>query len=491
MPKKNKATKNEQPYAPRWERYFDQESHAFYYYNVETKVSQWEKPEELMTEAQQQKIQLEKQKQKDFFHKMEQTIFTKLSSGKGTLKLTRSQHNLFSAIPPPKTCQTPVPSHRKPSQVSETLLHLAVSENGRYSRRSLSSSALGGSTLFNKNKPSIERRCSIADSGCKSSQKSKRSTLRRCNTTSTVYMRWSLSSPDVSTLILCVCAVIRAKMVETSCRPFNHNPDNHIFQDTQMNQAPSSCLPSSWVGENDEEIAMEMPTFEEVCSYFNHIVKRSQLDTYLPAAVLISLIYIERLTSPDQNGKVLLSLHPNNWRSIVLISLVMANKMWDDLSVKNEDFCTVCPEYDIKRLNKLEVAFVAILKYDINVKPSEYARYYFQLRSYAAIIGVEHEVFTQKPLNTQVLKTLKEKHAAIFGWKCFGSTLPKKEEECILPLAGAQPSAAGFMTRNRQRSTSQGARRIARWVAAKGEEYCQRFTTTSEPPNASIEEILA
>lgn len=49
-------------------------------------------------------------------------------------------------------------------------------------------------------------------------------------------------------------------------------------------------------------------------------------------------------------------LGARTWRSVVAAAMVLASKVWDDLSMINIDFCEICgPLFNLRRLNKLEV----------------------------------------------------------------------------------------------------------------------------------------
>ena len=75
-------------------------------------------------------------------------------------------------------------------------------------------------------------------------------------------------------------------------------------------------------------------------------------------------------------------LGPYTWRSVVAAAMVLASKVWDDLSMINIDFCEICgAQFDLRRLNKLEVAFLAAIRFDCQIHAATYARVYFQLRS--------------------------------------------------------------------------------------------------------------
>ncbi|KAG5181849.1 hypothetical protein JKP88DRAFT_320556, partial [Tribonema minus] len=46
---------------------------------------------------------------------------------------------------------------------------------------------------------------------------------------------------------------------------------------------------------------------------------------FSPECCIISLVYVNRIISCAQ-----LPLHPANWRPLVLASLILAQKVWDD-----------------------------------------------------------------------------------------------------------------------------------------------------------------
>lgn len=47
--------------------------------------------------------------------------------------------------------------------------------------------------------------------------------------------------------------------------------------------------------------------------------------------------------------------------------LLQASKVWDDLSMINEDFTVVCPMFSLADINRLEINFLQILKYHLTV----------------------------------------------------------------------------------------------------------------------------
>lgn len=90
--------------------------------------------------------------------------------------------------------------------------------------------------------------------------------------------------------------------------------------------------------------------------------------------------------------------------------MVMASKVWDDLSMWNKDFSHVCPsglKFPLKRINELELALLNCLKFNVKVLASEYAKYYFLMRSMLIRSGlVGEELMTMKPLDNEGAKRL-------------------------------------------------------------------------------------
>jgi len=78
-----------------------------------------------------------------------------------------------------------------------------------------------------------------------------------------------------------------------------------------------------------------------------------------------------------------------NWRRLVLICLLLASKIWDDDSLENVHFPKVMSDVTNAEVNKLEQLFLEFIDYKLVIKGSEYAKYYFILRSLADDINNE------------------------------------------------------------------------------------------------------
>ncbi|CAM9972687.1 unnamed protein product [Discosporangium mesarthrocarpum] len=89
-----------------------------------------------------------------------------------------------------------------------------------------------------------------------------------------------------------------------------------------------------------------------------------------------------------------------------MAALVLSSKVWDDLSMWNGDFSVVCPSFTLVRINQLEVAVLEALKYNVKVQASEYAKYYFHLRSMCVRSGLAGVKVALHPLNIKGVRAL-------------------------------------------------------------------------------------
>lgn len=117
----------------------------------------------------------------------------------------------------------------------------------------------------------------------------------------------------------------------------------------------------------------KVPSIEEISSFLQRISVHAMLSS---ECIVICLIYIERLMQAID-----LRLRKENWRPIVLTALLLASKVWEDVSSWTAEFSQIAPDYSVRGINQMEAAFLAALKFRCHVSGQEYARYYFALRS--------------------------------------------------------------------------------------------------------------
>jgi len=116
-----------------------------------------------------------------------------------------------------------------------------------------------------------------------------------------------------------------------------------------------------------------IPSEEEIYEFAHQLFKAVQLSS---ECSIVCLIYVERLM---EVAKV--PLLANTWRPIFMCGLLLASKVWQDLSSWNIEFASVYPQYSLGAINRLELNFLRSVKWDLYISTSLYAKYYFALRS--------------------------------------------------------------------------------------------------------------
>ncbi|KAI8854451.1 hypothetical protein BC829DRAFT_192021 [Chytridium lagenaria] len=106
------------------------------------------------------------------------------------------------------------------------------------------------------------------------------------------------------------------------------------------------------------------------------------------------------------------TLHTHNWARIVLGGLLLASKVWDDHAVWNIDFCQIFPDVDVTDMNELERWYMSAIQYNVSIKASLYARYYFELRDLA---DSQLQSKTSKPLSRNDVTLLTGKLSPRYG----------------------------------------------------------------------------
>jgi len=98
---------------------------------------------------------------------------------------------------------------------------------------------------------------------------------------------------------------------------------------------------------------------------------------------IIALVYIKRMR---ENMNI--SLQMNSWRGLWVGSIIVAQKIWDDQPLKTSSFKKLLPNISKHDLNQLERKILQLLAYSTSVKPSIYARIYFELNEIYNILSM-------------------------------------------------------------------------------------------------------
>ena len=122
-----------------------------------------------------------------------------------------------------------------------------------------------------------------------------------------------------------------------------------------------------------KDLLRQMPEVKNIYEFMKALYECAQ---YSPECCIICLVYINRLIAFTG-----MPLEPTNWRPLILCSLLVAQKVWDDKYLSNADFAYIYPFFKIEEINQLEQKFLELIQYHVTVKSTLYAKYYFELRA--------------------------------------------------------------------------------------------------------------
>ena len=131
----------------------------------------------------------------------------------------------------------------------------------------------------------------------------------------------------------------------------------------------------------NEDQFVAMPTERYIAEYCKYVTIACKMENEIP---IVCLVYLEKLLLTTG-----ILLNKWNWRRLVLICLCLASKIWDDDSLENVHFPKVMSDVTNAEINKLEQLFLEFIDYKLVIKGSEYAKYYFIMRSLADDITQE------------------------------------------------------------------------------------------------------
>mmetsp|Transcript_26548 Transcript_26548/g.30869 ORF Transcript_26548/g.30869 Transcript_26548/m.30869 type:complete len:664 (-) Transcript_26548:205-2196(-) len=422
-----------------WRSAIDAKSGKIYYYNERTRETQWRKPIELASKSERQAIAEKEQKQRDFFHAMEKNILNCMEKGQIPGPLPDSE-DVVKSLPKPSS------SKRKPKLIRtissmDSELYEELTKDGSERKDTKIFSPDSSATPFFNSLPQPastfsppSRTPSLAHSSFEDSSFEEESntspisftpskectkiiprpSLTKRNTCGTMYVMSTMSDPDKDAAIKCVCGLYRAHIIQSTkdTNPITKFAEYEIFNDINNWNTNSSqryhYLNSASITPADFGIEMTIksnkknPSLDEITNYFRFIFRKAQMES---DCIIMSLIYVERLLRETNGG-----VRPNlqNWKSLLFACMIMASKVWDDLSMWNADFSQACPAgvtFSLQRINELELTILSCLNYDVKVQASEYAKYYFLMRSMLIRSGLAGEEFKEsKPLDLESAK---------------------------------------------------------------------------------------
>mmetsp|Transcript_25144 Transcript_25144/g.30659 ORF Transcript_25144/g.30659 Transcript_25144/m.30659 type:complete len:361 (+) Transcript_25144:52-1134(+) len=291
-----------------------------------------------------------------------------------------------------------------------------------------------------------------------------RSKYNRANSTSTVKVSSTMSKPDNAATIRAVSVRLRKYVIEgdqilassNQCRSRSDLSQNPlaVFNDVSYVDDSSSGEEDEFDSEderaeiqeskyngngisipnetdennankenqNSDRIAYNprlraaRPSVAMIAQYLNNMFITAQCSE---ECNIICLIYVDRILNcckhrAQELGKPNCGINSDNWRGVLMTSMLLASKVWDDLSMVNEDFSIFMP-YSLNQINAWEIHFLSCVGFNVRVSASEYAKYYFELRNDCQQWGEElppmRELNMKQAAQLEILSSCMEQRA--------------------------------------------------------------------------------
>jgi len=214
--------------------------------------------------------------------------------------------------------------------------------------------------------------------------KEAKETRYKSNSTSSIYIKDTLGAPNIEELIRCMGLALHYHIIS------GHDSEHKTLFDI-FNEEKYPLTKEHVDTENP-------PDVEDIIMFLSAIFKAERLGA---ECGILCLAYIERIIALTG-----LSLHASNWRRVTLSALILASKVWEDQAVWNVDFLSVFPCVTVHDLAQLEKVILNLLQFNVSLKASLYAKYYFELRSFAEADSVQ---FSLEPLSRDAAERLERR----------------------------------------------------------------------------------
>ena len=221
-------------------------------------------------------------------------------------------------------------------------------------------------------------------------------------------LRSTLSHLDIEEMCRCLAKAVkkhishsmkvnksRESLVGISAVPslFGLNCDEQMDKGIQVDSTIIKMFRNEF--DDPQAFAGRAPSETDIYNFCKNIIFRSKMEK---ECSIICLIYVERMI--HRTG---LYINEKNWKKLTLISLIIGSKVWDDESYENIHFSKVFTRYPLREINSMERIFLGLIEYNVGIKKSEYARYYFILRTFAE---KNNRSFPLKPLDVDTVRRL-------------------------------------------------------------------------------------
>mmetsp|Transcript_12893 Transcript_12893/g.40697 ORF Transcript_12893/g.40697 Transcript_12893/m.40697 type:complete len:469 (-) Transcript_12893:1248-2654(-) len=179
----------------------------------------------------------------------------------------------------------------------------------------------------------------------------------KSSSTNSLFLVDTMSNPDTPSLVTAMARAALKFFEESLKNPVKPRYPAKVYAIFNSSDRTDGDLPSLWSAAN----------------YIGSIVRAGDI---APQSCVMFALLLDRL-------RTRMNLTPQCWRRVVLSTLILSCKVWEDEAVWNSDFEELFPELDNKTLTQLEKQLLIILSYQVTMTAAQYAEYFFAMKSLA------------------------------------------------------------------------------------------------------------
>lgn len=117
-----------------------------------------------------------------------------------------------------------------------------------------------------------------------------------------------------------------------------------------------------------------LPKFEEVYTFIYRLFRKAQVE---PECLVASVVYLDMFLNLNP-CKVAIS--SETWERLVFTCIMIASKVWDDISCSSRSFALCASDFSLRDLNLMERLISRDLEYAYFLTADDYKEYYYQLK---------------------------------------------------------------------------------------------------------------
>lgn len=117
-----------------------------------------------------------------------------------------------------------------------------------------------------------------------------------------------------------------------------------------------------------------LPKFNEIYSFIYRLFRKAQVE---PECLVASVVYLDMFLGLNPCR---VTISSETWERLVFTCIMIASKVWDDISCSSRSFALCASDFSLRDLNLMERLISRDLNYAYFLTADDYKEYYYQLK---------------------------------------------------------------------------------------------------------------